>query len=333
MLKRIFVLIVLIIVIAVGWNWYAGQGGTTSTPALNAALYPLYSSAQWSKAHEKVATDGPGYEIVSNPFTDVTDIGAVSTPFTKYYLDKLTAAGWAPDMSREAGGPGAEVSYYTKGDQFIIVSFHSDFKVKHPDAPSECPCDVTLSLMSGTQVGQTAAQEQATHMYHDIALGFSITLPTALATSSNDSLWSVDSAYEYQAQGPGKSIAGVKFTIPKTLAVGTNLSNDSYVSVEHLKAGEKCDASTFMMDPSIKSHSVQEGVLSYSVATSSDAAVGNRYEETVYARTDSSSCIAVRYFIHYAAIQNYPDGAVKEFDKAALLQTFDQIRRTLAISQ
>jgi hypothetical protein len=83
----------------------------------------------------------------------------------------------------------------------------------------------------------------------------------------------------------------------------------------------------------VKSQTVKEGVRSYSVASTTDAAVGNRYEEWVYAIPDSHPCTAVRYFIHYAAIENFPQGAVQEFDKAALLSTFDQIRRTLALPQ
>jgi len=39
------------------------------------------------------------------------------------------------------------------------------------------------------------------------------------------------------------------------------------------------------------------------------------------------------YFVHYGAIENYPQGAVKEFDKAGLLSLFDQIRQTLVIVQ
>ena len=173
--------------------------------------------------------------------------------------------------------------------------------------------------------------QQTANVYQDPTLGFSITLPTALASSTSDSLYSVDTSYEYQAQGPGKAIGGVKFTIPGSMATGTNLASDSYISVEHLAAGQTCDASTFALDPSIKSQTVTDGGISYSVASSSDAGAGNRYEETVYALSGSSPCIAVRYFIHYGAIQNYPEGAVQQFDKAALLQTFDQIRRTLAL--
>ena len=127
----------------------------TAQPAeeLAADVYPLYASAVWSPAE---ATTSPDYGSVlitqSAPVTNVIDIAALSTPFTQYYHDKLTSAGWSVDNSREAGGPGAEVSAYTKGNQFVIVSFHSFFTVTHPDAPSECPCNVQFTLVSGTKI-------------------------------------------------------------------------------------------------------------------------------------------------------------------------------------
>lgn len=335
MKKTYLSILVVLAVLLAGAYWYMGEvpGGEHGTQQMNAAVLPLYTGATWGTAASTTSADyGEIVQLQSQPFTDVTDIAAISSPFTKYYEDKLTSDGWVRDMSREAGGPGAEVSVYTKGDQFIVVAFRSVFKVTHPDAPSECPCDVTFTLSSGTQVGPTQAEIQATHVYHDTALGFSLTLPTAIASSSSDSEYSVDTSYKYTAQGPGKAISGVKFTIPKSTAAGTNLSSDSYISVEYLP-GPTCDAAPFMSDPSSKSSTVREGVLSYSVASSTDAAVGNRYEETVYARSDSNPCIAVRYFIHYGAIQNYPEGQVREFDKAALLEEFDQIRRTLALKK
>ena len=42
---------------------------------------------------------------------------------------------------------------------------------------------------------------------------------------------------------------------------------------------------------------------------------------------------AVRYFIHSSNIGNYPEGAVREFDRQALLNQFDQIRRSLILGQ
>lgn len=323
--------IVVLALVFIGWYVYPGE--ESGTPPLNADLYPLYQGASWGDVQAKSTADGPAYEVVSTPFTDIANLAEKFLPFTAHYENVLTKAGWVRDDSRAAGGPGAEITYYTKGDQFIIVSFRSDFKVKHPDAPSECPCDLRFSLVSGTQTGPTPAQIEALHVYEDTALGFRLRLPTEISSTGNDLLYRVDTAYEYTARGPGAAIAGVKFTIPPSMAAGTNLSRDSYISVEQLPPGESCDAAAFMADPSAKSRRVTEGAVSYSVASSADAAVGNRYEETVYARADSSPCIAVRYFIHYAAIENFPEGSVKQFDKAALLQEFDQIRRTLALKK
>lgn len=173
----------------------------------------------------------------------------------------------------------------------------------------------------------------ATHTYRDDVLGFSITLPTELSPAPSEALYSVNPSYEYSAMGPGTSVLGVKFTIPSILSKGTNLSNDSYISVEHLSDAQECTAGAFIGVPTAEPDIIHEGVLTYSFATSSEAGAGNRYEEYVYARRDSSPCIAIRYFIHYAAIQNFPEGAVTEFDKAGLLATFDEIRRTLVFSK
>jgi hypothetical protein len=152
MQKALGVIIVLALLCG-GWYWYAHEARPSApAPMLSADLYPLYPSAAWGAAE---ATTSPDYGAIvrldSDPFTNVTNIAAISQPFTAYYHDKLTEAGWLQDMSKEAGGPGAEVSYYTKRDEFAVVSFHSDFLVKHPDAPSECPCNVTFSLINGTE--------------------------------------------------------------------------------------------------------------------------------------------------------------------------------------
>ncbi len=156
MKKTLLYIIVLVVVVAGGWYWYAKQNSGTIAQGislrLNADVYPLYAGATWGA---EAATTSPEYGpitvVQSVPFADVTNIAEKAMPFEKYYQDKLTAAGWVPDNARAASGPGANITYYTKGGQFIVVFFHSDFKVKHPDAPSECPCDVQFSLISGTQ--------------------------------------------------------------------------------------------------------------------------------------------------------------------------------------
>ena len=139
--------------------------------------------------------------------------------------------------------------------------------------------------------------------------------------------------YTYD-QFAGKPIAGVKFTIPMSMATGTNLSGfDTGVSVEWLPRAQKCVGDIFVV-PNVKSTDLTVGSTTYSVATSGDAAAGNRYEETVYAIKDSKPCTAVRYFIHYGNIENYPQtgpGSVQEFDRNALLRAFDDIRNSLTL--
>ena len=149
---------------------------------------------------------------------------------------------------------------------------------------------------------------------------FSIRTPSGYAT---------DESYVYQALGPGKDIKGVKFTIPATLAEGTNLNRDSYLSVEQVPGADYCAADLFLDLPG-RGMATDGKQL---VASSTGAAAGNRYEEVVYALPDTKPCVAVRYFIHYGVIENYPEGSVRAFDRAALLQQFDAIRSTLLLTQ
>lgn len=154
--------------------------------------------------------------------------------------------------------------------------------------------------------------------------GFSIRYPLGYTVEPN---------YTYTEFGPSKSIHGVKFTIPASIAKGTNLGSDSYVSVEQIPAVNVCTASLFLDDPRVVATSVTDNGMMYSVASSTGAGAGNRYAETVYAIPGSNPCIAVRYFVHYSVIDNYPPGTVNQFDEASLTAQFDTIRHTLVFDQ
>jgi hypothetical protein len=154
--------------------------------------------------------------------------------------------------------------------------------------------------------------------------GFSIRLPAGYTN---------DESYRYQELGPGKSISGVKFTISTSTAVGTNLGSDSYISVEEIPNVQNCSANLFLDQQHLATNTITDNGTTYSVASSTGAGAGNRYEETVYALPGTNPCAAVRYFIHYGMIDNYPAGTVQEFDQQELLATFDAIRRTLVIAQ
>ncbi len=139
-----------------------------------------------------------------------------------------------------------------------------------------------------------------------------------------------DESYRY-IQRPGRDISGIKFTIPSSVATGTNLSSDSYVSVEELPQATACSAQLFL-DQAVRAETIVDRDITYSVASTTGAGAGNRYYETVYALPGTNPCIAVRYFIHYGVIENYPAGLVREFDEPALIAQFDAIRRTLIIA-
>lgn len=180
--------------------------------------------------------------------------------------------------------------------------------------------NVEKSYVGCILIASVPAGSSLTKIYSNSGDGFSIRLPNG---------YSVDEAYQYQHMGPGKEIGGVKFAIPAALAKGTNLSTDTYVSVEEVPRATACTAILFL--DRATAADLTDGDRTYSVASSTGAAAGNRYDEMVYALPGTNPCIAVRYFVHYGAIQNYPAGTVREFDESALVAQFDAIRRTLIV--
>ena len=181
---------------------------------------------------------------------------------------------------------------------------------------------VTSRNMESDQVVQVpAADAVLQNIYKNSSLGFSLRLPEGYTT---------DESYTYQALGPNKDIYGVKFTIPVAMRNGTNLSTDTYMSVEQMPLSPSCTAQPFIDDVTTPKMVTENGT-TYSVASTSGAGAGNRYDETVYAISSTNPCIAVRYFIHYTAIENYNSDQVKAFDKQKLIEQFDMIRRSLIV--
>lgn len=180
-----------------------------------------------------------------------------------------------------------------------------------------------LGLIWGGNKAGTIDINTNLQVYQNTAKGFSISyLPGYL----------VDESYTYQELGPGQDIAGVKFTIPATLSSGTNLSADSYLSVELLPGAiNSCSAERFLDNPTSAGF-VDVNDHRYSIATADGAGAGNRYKETIYATPIMNGCLAVRYFIHYSVFENYPAGTIGQFDQQALLNQFNKIRQTLVIN-
>jgi len=157
-------------------------------------------------------------------------------------------------------------------------------------------------------------------VYLDGTVGFSVRYPAD---------YLIDASYKYQNLGPGKDISGVKFTIPPSIADGKNLSSyDTGVSIEIIPANQDCSAGLFL-DENAKVQIITDNNNEYSFSSSTGAAAGNRYEEEVWAIPGINFCIAVRYLIHSTVLENYPPGAVSEFDRASLINQFDKIRHSL----
>lgn len=148
--------------------------------------------------------------------------------------------------------------------------------------------------------------------------GFSISYPPG---------FSVDKHHEYTALGGGNAILGTAFTIPRQMTVGTNLSQDSYLSVEIFPV-ITCTPKAFLSSPQSQPN-VKDGSRQWLLANDDEGAAGNQYSEAVYALDQSVPCIAVRYFIHTANIANYEPGTVKPFDAVKLKAMFDKMRESL----
>ena len=192
----------------------------------------------------------------------------------------------------------------------IIVSGIWYF-VSNPSSPAPVP-----------QAAAPIAPQAVTSTYATTT--FSVVYPVEYVADEN---------YAYDQFGLAKLIHGVKFTIPGTVATGTNLSSDSYVSVETLPRAKRCSADIYI-NADVKSQEiVGDTGVTYSLATSSGAAAGSVYEEMVYALPSSSPCIAIRYFLHTTAMDNYEPGTVREFDRSAILAAFDKIRQSLVLIQ
>jgi hypothetical protein len=69
--------------------------------------------------------------------------------------------------------------------------------------------------------------------------------------------------------------------------------------------------------------------ISYTRSEVQSAAAGNIYEVIYHRTVQEGHCYEVIYFMHYGNIGNYVPGEVKEFDRAELLQNFEDILATV----
>jgi hypothetical protein len=74
------------------------------------------------------------------------------------------------------------------------------------------------------------------------------------------------------------------------------------------------------------------GGVKFSRFTFEDAGVGNRYASTIYRGMASGNCFEIVEFLHWAAIENFSPGTVKEFNRAGVEAELQTIARSFSLS-
>lgn len=82
---------------------------------------------------------------------------------------------------------------------------------------------------------------------------------------------------------------------------------------------------------SFKEKRVINGITFY-FASSSEGATGNLYESRYFRTYHGSQCTEVAEVIHTTNVGNYPNGTVKEVDRAPVWQTLDSILATFTFN-
>jgi hypothetical protein len=166
-----------------------------------------------------------------------------------------------------------------------------------------------------TQIPAESIIPEGWKQYDSSAYNFTVLYPTD---------YTVKEDHTYTALGPGKDISGVAFIVPESITKGTNLSTDSYMSVEQT-TDKDCLAQNFL-DQVTQSETIIENGRTYTMAIGNGAGAGNRYDETVYATKVNDSCYGLRLFVHYSVLENYDPGTVTEFNHTLLNDNFKQFR-------
>lgn len=287
--------------IVLAYVLYRGASSPVA-PTVPEPIASIAYSCNGGKAFIASFYKGPSKPAASST-TPPTPSGSVTLKFSDGSTMSL-AQTISADGARYAN-PDESFVFWGKGNGALVLEHNAEKTYIGCIAIAPEPSNVSLPLF-----------------YSNSQAGFSIRLPQG---------FTVDETYAYQELGPKKTIHGIKFTIAPSMATGTNLAGDSYISVEEIPQTAECSANLFL--DGVKAVTATDGANTYSVATSTGAGAGNRYEEVVYAIPSTNPCVAVRYWVHYGVFENYPAGSVEHFDGQALLATLDAVRRTLVVVQ
>lgn len=195
----------------------------------------------------------------------------------------------------EATTTGADIVFWSKGDNAFITE---NKKTTYEDC---------------TAARVASAENAGYETYTDQAKSFTFTLPTDFSIAGSAVGYSQD--WSVDATTTGMVLAHIE--VPKSYEPGTNFGDARFT------VGVSTDASAVascLTNPSgnVSASPVVVSIngTSFTKLPFSDAAAGNRYDTTSYRTVRSGECYVLEYTIHYGNIQNYPSGAVQEFNEA-----------------
>jgi hypothetical protein len=178
-------------------------------------------------------------------------------------------------------------------------------------------------LLLAAALSPALAADNTTKPYND-RHGFSLRIPlTASVETDTQENGQLDMIPE----------AAVVVSIDPNAFKGTNLGNAS-VSIGISKDPTivaACNAGQAAQGEKPAGTATLSGV-KFTRFTFEDAGVGNRYSSTIYRATAGGNCYEVVEFLHWAAMENFSPGAIKEFDRAGVEAELHTIARSFAIT-
>jgi hypothetical protein len=183
---------------------------------------------------------------------------------------------------------------------------------------------LAASLLTAALSSSSAlAADSPTRAYND-RHGFSLRLPLKASvetdTQENGQLDMIPIA----AVVVTPDLAEFKGTNLGAASVSVGVSTDPTIvaacSAGQAAQGEKPDGTATL------------GGIKFTRFTFEDAGAGNRYTSTIYRGSSGGNCYELVEFLHWAAMENFSPGAIKEFDRAKIEAELSAITRSFAIT-
>lgn len=179
------------------------------------------------------------------------------------------------------------------------------------------------TLLLVAMLSSALAADDPSKLYND-RHGFSLRVPVKASvqtdTQENGQLDMIPTAAVVVTLDP----ANFKGTNLGTANVSVGVSNDPTVvaacSAGQAAQGEKPGGTATL------------GGIKFTRFTFEDAGAGNRYTSTIYRATSGGNCYELVEFLHWAPIENFSPGAIKEFDRAKIEAELGAITRSFAIT-